>query len=74
MAENYVNESLQFALQAIRDEATKPLHVEIERLRALLTEWLVFANDVGASDAAGHDWLEGLRARTRASANAGDGQ
>lgn len=27
------NESLRFAIQAIQDEATKPLHVEIERLQ-----------------------------------------
>jgi len=28
------NASLEFAIQAIKDEATKPLHLEIERLRA----------------------------------------
>lgn len=33
---SYVNKSLRVALQAIRDEATKPLDVEMERLRAAL--------------------------------------
>lgn len=28
-----LNPSLEFAIRAIRDEATKPLHVEIERLQ-----------------------------------------
>lgn len=36
MSNSYVNEALNFVLQAIRDEATKPLHVEIERLNAEL--------------------------------------
>ena len=34
----FVNKSLQSALQLIRDEATKPLHVEIERLRGALQQ------------------------------------
>lgn len=35
---DHVNTSLQFALQAIRDEATKPLHIEIEALTARVAE------------------------------------
>lgn len=35
---DHVNKSLQFALQAIRDEATKPLHIEIEALAARCAE------------------------------------
>jgi hypothetical protein len=32
--ESWANASLRQALQAVKDEATKPLHVEIERLCA----------------------------------------
>jgi hypothetical protein len=38
----------------------------------LLHDWLKFASDVQPSDAAGTDWLDGLRQRTIA-ALAGDG-
>jgi hypothetical protein len=34
----WANESLRIALQNIQDAATKPLHVEIESLRARLAE------------------------------------
>lgn len=58
----FVNRSLQNALQLIRDEATKPLHVEIQRLRGLLRELLdshtammpSFEQGVAAQDA----WAE----------------
>ena len=44
------------------------LHVkDMERkaiLRSLLDDWLEFAKDVRPGCAAGHEWLEGLRART----------
>lgn len=39
---------------------------EVERLRAVTTDWLVFSSDVQASCAAGNDWLDSLKARTSA--------
>lgn len=42
------------------------LRAENERLRGVATAWLAFSSDVQASDAAGDDWLESLRARTSA--------
>ena len=37
---------------------------EVERLLSVLKDWQEFAADVRASDAAGQDWLDGLKART----------
>jgi len=48
----FVNKSLQSALQLIRDEATKPLHVEIERLRGALEHLSLY---VAAN---GDDWVQ----------------
>jgi len=54
-------------------DANKPLsvaaswalkHYEKELLLKVLKDWQEFAADVRASDAAGQDWLDGLKART----------
>ena len=37
---------------------------DLAKAREVLKDWLEFAADVQASDAAGQDWLDGLKART----------
>ena len=66
-------EQLLYSVACPRHDC-QAMRAEVERLRAVLADWLVFANDVGASDAAGHDWLEDLRARSRAVQSPGDGK
>ena len=38
---------------------------ECKRLKKILADWQVFAADVQAGDAAGTEWLENLKERTR---------
>jgi hypothetical protein len=45
--ETWANQSLRRALQNIQDEATKPLHEELERLRGRLTEIIGFCAQEG---------------------------
>ncbi len=45
-------------------EAYDALWKEKELLLKVLKDWQEFAADVRASDAAGQDWLDGLKART----------
>ena len=45
-------------------EAYDALWKEKGLLLKVLKDWLEFAADVQASDAAGQDWLDGLKART----------
>ncbi len=44
----------------------KTADVQEDAVRKLMTDWLSFSEDVMPNDAAGHDWLEGLKSRTKA--------
>jgi hypothetical protein len=66
------NKALAITLDNERHEFTKremALCKEIERLRDLCAEWLLFCED-----AAGYDWLDGLRNRTCTAIAAGRGE
>lgn len=54
-------------LEGLRDEQLTEMSAltsKNDALTALLKEWLRFASDVQPADAAGYDWLNGLKGRT----------
>jgi hypothetical protein len=64
-------EHLMSAVEAWQREAAGR-EADIDRLRGLCEEWVLFSADIVASDAAGQDWLDGLRLRTDVAAGRGE--
>lgn len=76
--ESYERRLCAEALEAQRDEIERlrsgdtcgrqcegtAYRIEARQMRAILEDWMKFAEDIQCSDACGQDWLDGLRSRT----------